>query len=86
MKIVIDIPEEKYKLCKRLKSSERNELQEVVANGTPFEKELEDIKAELHKIADDDEYQLMGNYAQGMEDALKIIDKHISDESFEKED
>ena len=38
MQIVIDIPKEKYDLCKKWKPSERNELQEAVANGTPLPK------------------------------------------------
>ena len=38
MQIVIDIPKEKYDLCKKWKPSERSELQEAVANGTPLPK------------------------------------------------
>lgn len=38
MQIIIDIPKEKYDLCKKWKPSERNELQEAVANGIPLPK------------------------------------------------
>lgn len=38
MQIIIDIPKEKYDLCKKWKPSERNELQEAVANGISLPK------------------------------------------------
>ena len=38
MQVVIDIPKEKYDLCKKWKPSERSELQEAVAKGTPLPK------------------------------------------------
>lgn len=39
---------------------------------------LDKIRDELQKLADDEWNQNVGNYAQGMEDAIEIIDKHIS--------
>lgn len=39
---------------------------------------IDNIKAELQKLADDEWNQNVGNYAQGMEDAIEIIDEHIS--------
>ena len=38
---------------------------------------LDEIRDELQKLADDEWNQNVGNYAQGMEDAIEIIDEHI---------
>ena len=39
---------------------------------------IDEIRDELQKLADDEWNQNVGNYAQGMEDAIEIIDEHIS--------
>lgn len=56
MKLIIDIPKEKYDLCKKWKPSERSELQEAVANGTPLPKghgAIIDIK-QIHRVEIED--------------------------------
>ena len=49
MKLVVDIPQDIYELCKRdkLHYEQAELLEKQVANSTPLEKVLEDIKAEM---------------------------------------
>ena len=67
MKIIIDIPKEKYDLCKKWKPSERSELQEAVANGTPLPKGHGDLI---------DRMELYNQTAEWEAQALEQVDKY----------
>ena len=78
MKLIIDIPEEDYK--EWIDNGEINALvvRDSLVNGTPFNSVIEDIKAEIdecYRQADDIAY------AEGLEMAELIIDKHIGKEN-----
>ena len=78
MKLIIDIPEDNYEYIKRLNAGYTDyyitlRLYDAARNGTP----LDDIKAEI----DEEKDKVLSediNYAEGLERALIIIDKHIS--------
>jgi len=69
MQIVIDIPQEAYKIIKKDTESEMYIIQ-VIKQGIP----LDDIKAEIRQVVEeeaDDE-----RWSRGLHYALKIIDRH----------
>lgn len=75
MKIVIDISEEDYSETmykSEYSPSEMDWADRIISDGTPLEKVLEDIKAEIRKC----------NVADfiAVQSVLEIIDKHISGE------
>ena len=86
MQIVIDIPEEIYDYIHNehvaMRVCDSHQVASAIANATPLEKVLEDIKADIEErrtfflqgIDDGDD-----NIAFGLELALDIIDKHISE-------
>ena len=83
MKIVIDISEEHYALCKE-KAKTNIGTCTTIAKGIPLEKVFEDIKAEIIQNRNRD---ISGNgnieewlegYRIAFNEALAIIDKHIS--------
>lgn len=84
MKIVIDIPEERYSEC--IKRNERDTLSlgviliQSVQNSTPLEKVFEDIKADIDGayVKVENDYDQGRNY--GLYMATQIIYKHISGE------
>ena len=78
MKLVIDISEQYFKECKN-KSKTGIGSYTHIANGTPLEKVLEDIKGEIEKIQYriDDSATLSTRDVVNIEDAIDIIDKHI---------
>ena len=77
MKRIIDIPEEVYSniAIDNCSLGEVRNLLGIVAESTPFDSVIEDIKAEI-----DENYKKACDaiYAQGLEMAEIIIDKHIS--------
>ena len=78
MKLIIDIPEERYKDIKRIASVQlemrTDTAEQIIANGTPFDSVIEDIKAEKRNAIDYPYWE----YVRGLATALEIIDKHIS--------
>lgn len=81
MKIVIDIPDNEYKDIKEY--YEKNNTVEAtysyIYHGTPLDKVIEDIKAEIEEAMEDfyyDEHDL--GVRAGFRFALEIIDNHIS--------
>ena len=50
MKLMIDIPEEEYYFVKKqVADGIKNPLKILIANGTPFDSVIEDIKAEIFR-------------------------------------
>lgn len=89
MKYVIELDEKRFKDIQRIASIQirRRSLtcEQIIANGTPFEEELEKIKAEIckkHKIDCDLKcreciyYPCLDSGASYIAD-IKILDKHI---------
>ena len=74
MKIVIDIPEEKWQRVIDGTSC----LPQEILDGIPLEKVLEDIKAEIRQGVSDFANE-NGDIAYGFVCAEEIIDKHIAD-------
>ena len=79
MKLIIDIPEERYKDIKRIASVQLemriDTAEQIIANGTPFDSVIEDIITEIKAIQQED-IECDGTSDMGM--VLDIIDKHIS--------
>ncbi len=80
MQIVIDIPEERYKHIQEEQwLPNRLLIEKAITNGTPLDKIIEDIKAEIEKAMEDfyyDEHDF--GVRAGFRFALEIIDNHIS--------
>ena len=77
MKIVIDIPEEKYKHIQEEQwLPNRLLIEKAIANGTPLDKAIEDIKAEMRMIDASYAYK-MWTY----DEVARLIDKHLGKES-----
>ena len=90
MKLIIDISEEDYKKCtdhlrgfneKALKepfmnATLRDRLEIALLHGTPFDSVIEDIKQEIEETYRDSLKEDI-NYAEGLERAWIIIDKHM---------
>lgn len=84
MKLIIDIPEEDYKGICHLKNEQLRmlpvEVAETlirIANGIP----LDDIKAEIEKKCEAFEKCNAYECANGLNWALKVIDKHMAERS-----
>lgn len=82
MQIVIDIPKEKYDLCKKWKPSERNELQEAVANGIPLPKGHGRLK-DIDKIISDGRSKGFCEWYDEMKYAPTIIEADKENEKDE---
>lgn len=84
MKLIIDIPEENYNEYKKIGDS-RDILFEAIRNGTPLQAELEEIKAEIENIPNDETTKPVGtyDYCLGAENErkviLEILDNHIKE-------
>lgn len=81
MKLIIDIPDRIYKINQNrtLNITDSEILEKAVRSGIP----LDDVKAELQKLADDTWNMSVGSVSQGLEDAIEILD-NIGKESEEK--
>ena len=78
MKIVIDIPENVYEYCKRFNALSyfgQIDVTNAIANGTPFNSVLADIKTEIQDI-----YVGYRHGYEIMADVLAIFDKYIGKE------
>lgn len=74
MKLVIEIPDDKYDLLKMsVESGMGDWVHKIVANGTPLESMLEDIKAEIK--AHSEMHYMDGDIIA--DELLTIIDKHM---------
>lgn len=83
MKLIIDIPESIFNTIQADEMISREQLailQIHILNGTP----LDDVKAELQKIADDSWNMRVGSVSQGLEDAIEILDNIGKTESEDK--
>lgn len=88
MKLIMDIPEEEYKYCKRInwshiKLEQVDVWDYVISHGKPLNDELQEIRQEIENIQiygeyDSSAYQrfVTGNQVKQM--ILEIIDTHIS--------
>ena len=83
MQIVIEILEEEYEKIKSMyihNNATAADLRRIIANGTPLETVLEDIKAEIEEekqgydLYDNDD----NNVLYGLQTCIGIIDNHIS--------
>lgn len=73
MKLIIDINKKDYNSIisdKLISPRNLNIYERIIANGTPLEEELEQIKAEF----EEDRYILLNQTV-----AIQVIDKHISE-------
>lgn len=80
MKRIIEIPEELYSniVIDNCSLGEVCNLLGIVAESTPFDSVIEDIKAEINKeMQEHAEIKDYGRY-YGLHIALEIIDNHIS--------
>ena len=77
MKIVIDIPEDKFDLIQISAMNGMGDfLHKIVAQGTPLEEELKAIKEDMK----DTFYDYKNNrYDVSMEGVLDVLDKHIKE-------
>ena len=79
MKLIIDIPEERYKKLKEYFVNDDcgfpNDL--AIAKGIPLQTELMDIKTEIDDIEEPD-HDFEGFY-YCLDEVLKILDKHIKE-------
>lgn len=81
MKLIIDIPKERYNYIVQRVEDNKNEVNYLpdivhfIANGTP----LDDVKAEIQAsmYCDKDTRLVENANASGLKKALEIIDKHI---------
>ena len=87
MKYVIDIDSYVLEHCKRhVEEHYANNIEEAIANATPLEEVLEDIKSEINELNDSITFNIGESKAKytnigqsnGFEQALEIIDKYIS--------
>lgn len=79
MKIIIDIPEDYYKIIKYDVKVNHNDFKpyEIIANGTSFSEELEKIKNEIQGLIDF-EKSCCGNATLGYQ-CLGVIEDRISE-------
>ena len=77
MKIVIDISEEYYAVCKEKAKSNIGTCT-TIAKGIPLEKVFENIKAEIDEVRNNALGYPNWEYAKGLEMALNIMDRHIN--------
>ena len=81
MKLIIDIPEERFNWIKELKGvtdyRTTQSLYESVKNGIP----LEDIKAEIENLMPTISFDVFGNKfpVYDQKEVLQILDKHIKE-------
>ena len=75
VKVIIEIPKDKYERCKERKlwSYDAEILEGAVAMGIP----LDDVKAEIKEKCNSWEKEGYLDEADALNVALKIIDKHI---------
>ena len=80
MKLLIDIPEEYYKVIKEIPVETYTADMLIIANGTPLDDVLDEIKAEFKIRADGDDWYYT---TDGLvwEEAIEIIDKYRKGES-----
>ena len=78
MKYVIDIDEEIFECAKEHRLISHAPVLEAVANGTPLEEVLEDIKAEIENIELNGQIRDVECFNAGVNIAISVIDKHIS--------
>lgn len=87
MQIVIEIDKDRYEDTKRIASVQMNyrkpTIEQIVANGTPLDKMIEDIKQDIADFMS--EIPTLGNCKEGwhnsgqrigLEQACEIIDKY----------
>lgn len=78
IELIIKIPEEVYTTLKtkgiNWHGNDCIYILNAVANGTPLEEALEDIKAEIQNLIDDTEKS--GDYTD-LDEAIEIIDRRI---------
>ena len=80
MKIVADISKEDYAEIMYKKQFSKREMDwadRVIANATPLEKVLDDIKAEIRQVAKEEKSE-DAKWARGLLYSLVIINKYIS--------
>lgn len=86
MKLIIDIPEEEYQNYLKMRPAYPEGAFcyiKAIQNGTPLDSVIEDIKAEIKNIPNDDSTKPIGNYdyCLGAEHErkviLEIIDRHL---------
>jgi len=83
MKLIIDIPEEDRKDIGNIhfvREDLKFKIGKAIMNGIP----LDDVKAELQKLADDPWNMRVGSVSQGLEDAIEILDNIGETESENK--
>ena len=83
MKLVVDIDKNDYDIIKYVIQAIGSDYMPcvIIANGTPLEKVLEDIKAEIEELKSccDDEWDaFLTGRKEAYNNVLEIIDKHIS--------
>lgn len=76
MKLVIDIPDKKYKWIKEDTLCYTDEISEAIRNGTPLEEELEKIKVDFEELAND-EWNIQVGASKGLECAIDLIEDRI---------
>lgn len=79
LKLIIDIPDNEYKYTCERTLHNRSIWDDAIRKGTP----LDDVKAEMQKLADDPWNMSVGSVSQGIEDAIEILD-NIGKESEER--
>lgn len=72
MKLIIDIPEVDYECAKQrwMRGNDAHKMDYYISKGIP----LDDVMAELQKLADDTWNMSVGSVSQGLEDAIEILD------------
>ena len=80
MKLIIDIPEEDYKIIKDMTViAEPNDFRILVKNGTPIpDNATEQIRAEIYKKSVQMHFD--GNFYIKIDDVFQIIDKYTKGE------
>lgn len=90
MKLIIDFDEEQYKAIMEngfifvLDECDLIPIEKAIYNGTPLQAKLEEIKAEIDNIPNDDTTKPIGtyDYCLGAENerkvVLEILDKYIN--------
>lgn len=76
MKIVIDIPDDEYKILMEAEGSFRTRPVMHIQNSTPLAEVIEDIKAEINELSELNHIE--PTYEDCKRDVLEIIEKHTS--------
>ena len=78
MKVLIDIPEENYKeMCEYGNERVDFDLKRMIQNGTPIPDNATTVDDVLEQIRDEIEQSRYGLVNDGLDLALKIIDRHM---------